>query len=142
MHQRFLFSEAMAPKRMLEKGTGSVCRYGTDRAAGRDRQGIYVHTRQERIGGNRCMDNLGMLKEVLRLVRKRKHGSTPVLVLDIRRSRSRRLWLFVFDSLGCGHGSVSTLPKIVSSDGSLAHAGTRKLSRAVLLECGCYVRTP
>ncbi|OLQ04867.1 hypothetical protein AK812_SmicGene11964 [Symbiodinium microadriaticum] len=81
----------MAPKRMLEKGTGSVCRYGTDRAAGRDRQGIYVHTRQERIGGNRCMDNLVMLKEVLRLVRKRKHGSTPVLVLDIRRSRSRHV---------------------------------------------------
>ena len=56
----------------------------------RGRQGVYVHTVRDKdweksLYYDLGIDNLGMLENVLRLVRERNRGSTPVLVLDIPR---------------------------------------------------------
>ena len=54
-------------------------------------QGVYVHTVEDKdwkeaLYKSLRMDDLGMLKEALRLVRERNQGSTPILVLDIPRT--------------------------------------------------------
>ncbi|CAE7336141.1 unnamed protein product [Symbiodinium sp. CCMP2592] len=83
-------------------------------AALRDRRGVYVHTVKDKDWENSLyrdlgLDNMGMLKEALRLVRKRNQGSTPILVLDIPRTTKE------------GMDTVSTFAKTLSSDSSLAH---------------------
>ena len=111
----------------------------------RDRRGVYVHFVKDKDWENSLykdlgLDNLGMLKDALRLLKKRNRGSTPILVLEIPRSTKEGatsatlvvLWLI---RLGAGMGTVSTFAKILSSDSSLAHAGTRRLSRPVSLCC-------
>eukprot|EP00439_Symbiodinium_sp_Y106_P063652 s5498_g9.t2 len=80
----------------------------------RDRRGVYVHTVRDKdweksLYYDLGLDNLTMLKNVLRLVRKRNQGSTPILVLDIPRTTKE------------GMDTVSSLAKTLSSDGSLAH---------------------
>ena len=57
----------------------------------RDRQAVYVHIVKDEDWENSLykdlgLDKLGMLKDVLRLVKKRNRGSTPILALDIPRS--------------------------------------------------------
>ena len=114
-------------------------------AALRDRRGVYVHIVKDKDWENSLykdlgLDNLGMLKDALRLVKKQNGGSTPILVLDIPRSTkegatSATLVVLCLIRLGAGMGSVSTFAKILSSDSSLAHAGTRRLSRPVSLCC-------
>ena len=113
----------------------------------RGMQGVYVHIVkdkdwEEALYKSLRMDDLGMLKEALRLVRERNQGSTPILVLDIPRTTkegatSATLVVWCLIRLGGRHGyAVSTFAKILSSDSSLAHAGTRRLSRPVSLCCG------
>ena len=112
----------------------------------RGRRGVYVHTVEDKDWKNSLykdlgLDNLGMLKDALRLVKKRNGGSTPILVLDIPRSTkegatSATLVVLCLIRLGAGMDAVSTFAKILSSDSSLAHAGTRRLSRPVSLCCG------
>ena len=112
----------------------------------RDRQAVYVHIVQDEDCENSLykdlgLDNLGMLKDVLRLVKKRNRGSTPILVLDIPRSTkegatSATLVVLCLIRVVAGMGGVSTFAKTLSSDSSLAHAGKRRLSRPVLLCCG------
>mmetsp|Transcript_22920 Transcript_22920/g.47148 ORF Transcript_22920/g.47148 Transcript_22920/m.47148 type:complete len:439 (-) Transcript_22920:18-1334(-) len=80
----------------------------------RGMQGVYVHAVEDKdwkeaLYKSLRMDDLGMLKEALRLVRKRNQGSTPILVLDIPRTTKE------------GMDTVSTFAKILSSDSSLAH---------------------
>ncbi|CAE7858841.1 unnamed protein product, partial [Symbiodinium necroappetens] len=80
----------------------------------RDRRGVYVHFVKDKDWENSLykdlgLDNLGMLKDALRLVRKRNHGSTPILVFDIPRTTKE------------GMDTVSAFAKILSSDSSLAH---------------------
>ena len=113
----------------------------------RGMQGVYVHTvedkdwKEEALYKSLRMDDLDMLKEALRLVRKRNQGSTPILVLDIPRTTnegatSATLVVLCLIRLGAGMDTVSTFAKILSSDSSLAHARTRRLSRPVSLCCG------
>ena len=112
----------------------------------RGMQGVYVHAVEDKdwkeaLYKSLRMDDLGMLKEALRLVRKRNQGSTPILVLDIPRTTkegatSATLVVLCLIRLGAGMDTVSTFAKILSSDSSLAHAGTRRLSRPVSLCCG------
>ena len=112
----------------------------------RGMQGVYVHAVEDKdwkeaLYKSLHMDDLGMLKEALRLVRKRNQGSTPILVLDIPRTTkegvtSATLVVLCLIRLGAGMDTVSTFAKILSSDSSLAHAGTRRLSRPVSLCCG------
>ena len=112
----------------------------------RGKQGVYVHAVEDKDWKNSLykelgLDNLGMLKDALRLVRKRNHGSTPILVLDIPRTTkegatSATLVVLCLIRLGAGMDTVSTFAKILSSDSSLAHAGTRRLSRPASLCCG------
>ena len=112
----------------------------------RDRRGVYVHFVKDKDWENSLckdlgLDNLGMLKDALRLVKKRNRGSTPILVLEIPRSTkegatSATLVVLCLIRLGAGMDTVSTFAKILSSDSSLAHAGTRRLSRPVSLCCG------
>ena len=112
----------------------------------RGMQGVYVHIVkdkdwEEALYKSLRMDDLGMLKEALRLVRERNQGSTPILVLDIPRTTkegatSATLVVLCLIRLGAGMDTVSTFAKILSSDSSLAHAGTRRLSRPVSLCCG------
>ena len=112
----------------------------------RGMQGVYVHTVEDKdwkeaLYKSLRMDDLGMLKEALRLVRKRNQGSTPILVLDIPRTTnegatSATLVVLCLIRLGAGMDTVSTFAKILSSDSSLAHARTRRLSRPVSLCCG------
>jgi len=83
-------------------------------AALRDRRGVYVHTVLDKdwvysLYKDLGLDNLGMLKDALRLVKKRNRGSTPILVLEIPRTTKE------------GVDTVSTFAKILSSDSSLAH---------------------
>jgi len=83
-------------------------------AALRDRRGVYVHIVKDKDWENSLykdlgLDNLGMLKEALRLVRERNQGSTPILVLDIPRTTKE------------GMDTVSTFAKILSTDSKLAH---------------------
>ena len=112
----------------------------------RGRQGVYVHAVKDKdweksLYKDLGLDNLGMLKDALRLVKERNGGSTPILVLDIPRSTKEgatsatTLVVLCLIRLGAGMGSVSTFAKLLSSDSSLAHAGTRRLSRPVLLCC-------
>ena len=112
----------------------------------RGMQGVYVHAVEDKdwkeaLYKSLRMDDLGTLKEALRLVRKRNQGSTPILVLDIPRTTkegatSATLVVLCLIRLGAGMDTVSTFAKILSSDSSLAHAGTRRLSRPVSLCCG------
>ena len=112
----------------------------------RGMQGVYVHAVEDKdwkeaLYKSLRMDDLGMLKEALCLVRKRNQGSTPILVLDIPRTTkegatSATLVVLCLIRLGAGMDTVSTFAKILSSDSSLAHAGTRRLSRPVSLCCG------
>ena len=115
-------------------------------AALRDRRGVYVHTVLDKdwvysLYKDLGLDNLGMLKDALRLVKKRNRGSTPILVLEIPRTTkegatSATLVVLCLIRLGAGVDTVSTFAKILSSDSSLAHAGTRRLSRPASLCCG------
>ena len=78
----------------------------------RDRRGVYVHTIRDKdweksLYYDLGLDNLTMLKNVLRLVRKRNQGSTPSsywTFLEQRRRDVGDFGCFVFDSLGCRHG--------------------------------------
>ena len=112
----------------------------------RGMQGVYVHIVKDKdweksLYYDLGLDNLDMLKNVLRLVRKRNQESPPILVLDIPRTTkegatSATLVVLCLIRLGAGMDTVSTFAKILSSDSSLAHAGTRRLSRPVSLCCG------
>ena len=112
----------------------------------RDMKGVYVHTVWDKDWASSLyydlgLDNLGMLQDTLRLVKERNQGSTPILVLEIPRTAkegavSATLVVLCLIRLGAGMDTVSTFAKILSSDSSLAHAGTRRLSRPVLLCCG------
>ena len=112
----------------------------------RDMKGVYVHTVWDKDWASSLyhdlgLDNLGMLQDALRLVKERNQGSTPILVLEIPRTAkegavSATLVVLCLIRLGAGMDTVSTFAKILSSDSSLAHAGTRRLSRPVSLCCG------
>ena len=80
----------------------------------RGMQGVYVHTVEDKdwkeaLYKSLRMDDLGMLKEALRLVRERNQGSTPILVLDIPRTTkegatSATLVVWCLIRLGGRHG--------------------------------------
>ena len=80
----------------------------------RGMQGVYVHIVkdkdwEEALYKSLRMDDLGMLKEALRLVRERNQGSTPILVLDIPRTTkegatSATLVVWCLIRLGGRHG--------------------------------------
>jgi len=112
----------------------------------RDMKGVYVHTVWDKDWASSLyhdlgLDNLGMLQDALRLVKERNQGSTPILVLEIPRTAkegavSATLVVLCLIRLGAGMDTVSSFAKLLSSDSSLAHAGTRRLSRPVSLCCG------
>ncbi|CAE7771434.1 unnamed protein product, partial [Symbiodinium necroappetens] len=86
----------------------------------RGMQGVYVHTVEDKdwkksLYKDLGLDNLGMLKVALRLVRKRNQGSTPIPHPRIGHSSNNK------GRRDVGMDTVSTFAKILSSDSSLAH---------------------
>ena len=126
-------------------------RYGSGKTVAleealRDRQGVFVHKVKDADWEEQLFKRLGldgpdMFEEVLRRVGG-KLQRPPILVLDIPRSAKRGGALRLsFPFATCfsafrGMDTVSSFAKTLSSDGLLAHAGARRLSRCVLLGCG------
>ena len=89
----------------------------------RGMQGVYVHIVKDKdweksLYYDLGLDNLDMLKNVLRLVRKRNQESPPILVLDIPRTTkegatSATLVVLCLIRLGAGMDTVSTFAKTV-----------------------------
>ena len=115
----------------------------------RDMQGVFVHQVdgsdwKEELFKRLGLDGPDMLEEVLRRVGD-KLKRPPILLLDIPRTTKqgggRWGFRFPFPFATCfaafrGMNTVSSFAKLLSSDSSLAHAGTRRLSRPVSLCCG------
>eukprot|EP00439_Symbiodinium_sp_Y106_P009525 s12819_g1.t1 len=93
---RFVAVILFSPRSWQGHATIIAGRFGSGKSVAleealRDRRGVYVHFVKDKDWENSLykdlrLDNLGMLKDALRLVRKRNHGSTPILVLDIPRT--------------------------------------------------------
>ncbi|CAE7405047.1 unnamed protein product [Symbiodinium sp. CCMP2456] len=98
--------------------TGIEGRFGSGKSVAveealRGRQGVYVHNVWDKDWENQLCCDLGldhefMLQDVLRLVKKRNQGSTPILVLKIRTTEDVNL---------------NFIGKEFSCDSKLAHAG-------------------
>ena len=144
-------------KRILhwdEHATIIAGRYGCGKTVAleealRDMQGVYVHRVKDSQWEEQLYAVLGlgdeeMFRKVLENIR-RKLEKPPVLVLDIPRSTKEGggfeafgafLFSYVFFAGFQGMDTISSFAKTFSSEGLLAHAGTRRLSRCVLLGCG------